>query len=137
MKIIFKILLLAMIAQGDDEFIVSYKAIINNQILIGEEYNITKSLTTSKKYSIVGKCDFIPNDIEAESKLIDILKANKEMILDCLHKNIDAKIRDDVKYINNMVNFKTKFEFWPHRILAVFDGNKINIKFKTSRFILA
>lgn len=129
MKIIFKILLLAMIAQGDDEFIVSYKAIINNQILIGEEYNITKSLTTSKKYSIVGKCDFIPNDIEAETKLIDILKANKEMILDCLHKNIDAKIRDDVKYINNMVNFKTKFEFWPHRILAVFDGNKINIKF--------
>ena len=129
MRIIFRLLLLVVIAQSGDEFIISYEAIMKNQILLGEEYNIVKSLTTSDKYIIVGRCDFIPNQIEAESNLIEILKNNKEMVLDCLHKNINAKVSDNVSFIDNAVNFKTKFEFKPHRILAFFDGNKIDIKF--------
>ncbi|RDU58279.1 hypothetical protein [Helicobacter sp. MIT 99-5507] len=129
MRIIFKLLLLVAIAQSNDEFIVSYKAIIKNQILFGEEYNVVKSLTISDKYTIVGRCDFIPDEIEAESNLIEILRNNKEMVLDCLHKNISAKISDNVKFIDNAINFKTKFEFKPHRILAFFDGNKVDIKF--------
>lgn len=129
MKIIFKLLLLTTIAKCSDEFIISYKAIMKNQVLIGEEYNVSKTLTTSKKYIVVGQCDFIPIKMELESKTIDILKDNKEMILDCLYKNINAKVSDNVKFIDNAVNFKTKLEFQPHRILAIFDGNKMNIQF--------
>lgn len=133
MRIIFKLLLFVAIAQSSDEFIISYKAILKNQILLGEEYNIVKSLTISDKYIIVGKCDFIPKiEVESnlvESNLIKILRNNKENLLDCLHKNVDAKVSDNAKLIGNVANFKTKFEFKPHRILAFFDGNKIDIKF--------
>ena len=127
MRIIFKLLLFVALAQSSDEFIISYKAIIKNQILLGEEFNITKSLTTSDDYMVVGRCDFIPENTESE--LIEILRNNKEIMLDCLYKNIGAKISDDVKFIDNAVNFKTKVEFAPHRILAFFDGNKIDIQF--------
>lgn len=129
MKIIFKLLFFITISQGNSEFIISYKAIIKDQILIGEEFNIVKALTRSKEYSITGGCDFIPNNMDIESKLIDILKINKEMVLECLEKNINAKITDDTKFINNEVSSKTKFEFLPHRILADIKNNRIDIQF--------
>lgn len=133
--------LCAGILLANDEFIISYKAIVKNQILIGEEYNVSKALSLSRDYKVIGFCDFIPDvlsknkdsniNVEVESSIDEtfgILKNNKDIILECLQKHINTKIRDDARFINNALHSKITFEVKPQRILAVFDGNKINIE---------
>ncbi|RAX54003.1 hypothetical protein CCY99_04790 [Helicobacter sp. 16-1353] len=118
---------------ANDEFIISYKALVENHILIGEEYNVSKALSLSKDYKVIGICDFIPeshktNDMESNENSFRILKENKDIVLDCLQKYLHIKIRDDARFINNALHSKIAFELQPQRILAVFDGNKMNIQ---------
>lgn len=132
MKILLVLVLFAL-SQGN-EFIISYKAMIRNQILFGEKYYVSKTLRTSKHYEVLGECEFMDSsDINEDSSnyLLLALRNNKEAILECFSKNTSAIVRDDVKYINNEANTKTYFTIEPHRVIA--KNNNGNIKIKIIR----
>ncbi|MDE6886193.1 MAG: hypothetical protein K2P17_04055 [Helicobacteraceae bacterium] len=147
-KILFLLTLVsANILSANDEFFVSYKAVVKNQILTNEQYYISKALSKSDGWQVIGECEFIDssntnildeNDVEqgdlfndkpSATLLKKILEANKDNVLECLHREIDAYIRDDIKSINNALNSKTNFEYKPQRIKVKYDDNKINIRF--------
>lgn len=135
MRLLILILCMGILA-ANDEFIISYRAIVKNQILIGEEYNVSRALSISKDYNVVGVCNFIPNlmpseDFSIESNqnvVFNILKQHKDIMLSCLQKHTNTKIRDDVVFINNALKSKITFEVMPQRILAIYDGNTMNIE---------
>lgn len=139
----FIILLIIILNLHSVELIISYKAIVKNQILVSEEYNVIKVLNKSKEFTLIGNCDFVDssnlhesltlqnnnefNNLN-ESQTIQILKNNKDEILECLQKNINTKIRDDSKFINNILVSRIKFEIPAQRIIAIENNNKIEIK---------
>lgn len=107
-----------------DEFIVSYRAIAKNNILIGEEFKVAKALTQSQNPLIIAHCDISTNDSDSSIKII---KQNKNEILSCFAEHLDSKIRDDVKSINNEVRTKTTFKIPSQRILLDLPNAKIHI----------
>ena len=110
---------------NNGEFIISYRAIMKNNILIGEEFKVAKALTTSQNPTIIAQCDIIefsPNDSH-----IKTLKQNQSAILECIERELKSKIRDDVKSINNEVRTKTTYKIPAQRILLDRQRLKIHI----------
>lgn len=107
-----------------NEFIISYRAIAKNNILIGEEFKVAKALTLSQNPQIIAICDINAND---NTSSITILKQNKDEILACFAGHLDSKIRDDIKSINNEVRTKTTFKIPAQRILLDLQRSKIHI----------
>ena len=106
------------------EFIITYRAIAKNNILIGEEFKVAKALTISQNPRIIAQCDINAND---NASNITILKQNKDEILACFAGHLDSKIRDDIKSINNEVRTKTTFKIPAQRILLDLQRSKIHI----------
>ena len=106
------------------EFIITYRAIAKNNILIGEEFKVAKALTLSQNPQIIAVCDINTND---NTSNITILKQNKDEILACFAGHLDSKIRDDIKSINNEVRTKTTFKIPAQRILLDLQRSKIHI----------
>ncbi|RDU62452.1 hypothetical protein [Helicobacter sp. MIT 14-3879] len=129
MRVIF-FLFLSFILSFGNEYIISYRAIVKNHILMGEEYNVSKALSKSKSYEVVGECNLIDSkfDLDSANAIYLALKDNKDEILECFNKFIDNNIRDDVKYINNAIHSKISFSIKPQRVIAYFKDGKINIK---------
>ena len=109
---------------SNQEFIISYRAIAKNNILIGEEFKVAKALTLSQNPQIIAICDINAND---NTSKITILKQNKDEILACFAGHLDSKIRDDIKSINNEVRTKTTFKIPAQRILLDLQRSKIHI----------
>lgn len=110
--------------KNNGEFIITYRAIAKNNILIGEEFKVAKTLTKSKNPRIIAQCDININDSDSSLK---ILKQNKDEILACFAGHLDSKIRDDIKSINNEVRTKTTFKIPAQRILLDLQNSKIHI----------
>lgn len=129
MKFIVYLIFIINICFCSEEFIISYKAITKNNVLIGEEFNISKALKNTSNYEVIGICDFIDiSTRDLDSNLKNILKDNKDTILDCLNKNIYSKIINDIKFIKNAIQSKTTFKIPPQRIIIDTNDNKINMK---------
>ena len=131
---IFLMILCGILGAGDShesnakdnaqEFIITYRAIAKNNILIGEEFKVAKALTLSQNPQIIAICDINTND---NTSSITILKQNKDEILACFAGHLDSKIRDDIKSINNEVRTKTTFKIPAQRILLDLQRSKIHI----------
>lgn len=116
-----------------DELIISYRAITENNILFGEEFNVSKVLKKTNQYYVIGECNFINNDDNNETNTIKIIKHHKEEMLNCFSKNVNAKIIDTIKSINNVVNSKTSFAIPPQRVITNIDNALIQIKIIKSK----
>ncbi|MGX2983791.1 hypothetical protein [Helicobacter sp. 23-1045] len=110
--------------KNNGEFIITYRAIAKNNILIGEEFKVAKALTLSQNPQIIAVCDINTNDNDSN---ITILKQNKDEILACFAGHLDSKIRDDIKSINNEVRTKTTFKIPAQRVLLDLQRSKIHI----------
>ena len=110
--------------KNNDEFIISYRAIAKNNVLIGEEFKVAKALTISQNPRIIAKCDINTNELDSQ---LMILKQNKDEILACFAGHLDSKIRDDIKSINNEVRTKTTFKIPAQRILLDLQNAQIHI----------
>lgn len=107
-----------------DEFIISYRAIVKNNVLIGEEFNVAKVLTHSQNPDIIAQCDI---ELSPDDSNIKTLKQNQNAILECFERKLSHKIRDDIKSINNEVRTKTTYKIPPCRILLDKQNAKIHI----------
>ncbi len=116
---------LAQISNNKDEFIISYRAIMKNNVLIGEEFKVAKALTTSQNPTIIAQCDII--EFSPDDSHIKTLKQNQSAILECIERELKSKIRDDVKSINNEVRTKTTYKIPAQRILLDRQRSKIHI----------
>lgn len=144
------------IMSANEEFIVSYKALVKNHIVVGEEYNLTKALTISQKWRVVSECSFVAVedsvrdsinftqsaestrdsamdsvdsvDSATDSTLLAILRNHKDSVLDCLNA-INANVRDDTRFINNAVDSSVRFEYKPQRVKAREKGGVIELEF--------
>lgn len=114
---------------SNDEFIISYRAKIKDNILLGEEYNVSRVLKKSSKYKVIGECEMI-NTAELESKnaMLKFLRESKDEMLECLNRHIHSNIREDLKSINNMISSQVLFKIAPRRILVDSRDSKILIK---------
>ena len=112
-------------SNNKDEFIISYRAIMKNNILIGEEFKVAKALTTSQNPTIIAQCDII--EFSPDDSHIKTLKQNQSAILECIERELKSKIRDDVKSINNEVRTKTTYKIPAQRILLDRQRLKIHI----------
>lgn len=110
-----------------EEFIVSYKAIVKDSILIGEEFSVVKALTQSKDYDILGVCELDIVDFGDSKNYTPFLKQRKEAILECLQTHTQGKISDYTKTINNETRTKTTFKIPPQRILFYPQDSKLHI----------
>lgn len=110
-----------------EEFIVSYKAIVKDSILIGEEFSVVKALTQSKNYDILGVCELDIVDFGDSKNYTPFLKQRKEAILECLQTHTQGKISDYTKTINNETRTKTTFKIPPQRILFYPQDSKLHI----------
>ena len=113
------------------EFIISYRAIVKNHSLIGEEFFVSRPVKNTKQYEVIGICnlDLSSTDLDSNlpSKIQKILKQNKDFLLDCISKATHISIRDDLKFINNAIFSKTTFKLPPQRILVDSNSNEIKI----------
>lgn len=110
-----------------DEFIISYRAIVKDSILIGEEFSVVKALTKSKDYDILGVCELDIMDFGDSKNYTHFLKQRKEAILECLQTHTQGKISDYTKTINNETRTKTTFKIPPQRILFYPQDSKLHI----------
>lgn len=110
-----------------EEFIISYRAIVKDGILIGEEFSVVKALTQSKNYDILGVCELDIMDFGDSKNYTPFLKQRKEAILECLQTHTQSKISDYTKTINNETRTKTTFKIPPQRILFYPQDSKLHI----------
>lgn len=115
--------------KAENEFYIAYKAKTTNQILKSEHYYITKALSKSHDYTLVGECEFIDASNLDDKNLEKILNSNKDGLLSCLQQNLGVNINDEVQFINNAIHAKTKMEYAPQRFIAAYNDGKIRIKF--------
>ncbi len=109
---------------NQNEFIISYRAIMKDNILIGEEFKVAKALTITQNPRIMETCDIESN---ANDSHIKTLRLNKNAILSCFERTLNNKIRDDIKSINNEVRVKTTYKIPAQRILLDRKDGKIHI----------
>lgn len=111
------------------EFIISYKAIVKDNVLLGEEFNVAKALTFSEDYEVLGICDLenIGENFKNDSAKVTFLKQNKEAILECLQTHTQGKISDSTKFIDNQTRTTTTFKIPPQRVLLYKDSFKLHI----------
>lgn len=107
-----------------DEFIISYRAIMKDNALIGEEFKVAKALKKTQNPRIKAFCDITSNSSDSHIKT---LKQNQNAIVECFEQSLGSVIRDDIKYINNEIRSKTTYKIPPQRILLDIQNNKIHI----------
>ena len=107
-----------------NEFIISYRAIMKNNALIGEKFSVSKALVVTQNPRIQATCDIESNALDSN---LAILKHNQSAILECFERELSTKIRDDVKSINNEVRTKTTYKIPAQRILLDRQRSKIHI----------
>ena len=112
-------------SNSNDEFIISYRAIMQNNVLIGEEFKVAKALTISQNPNIIAQCDIV--EFSPDDSHIKTLKQNQSAILSCFEQTLHNKIRDDIKSINNEVRTKTTYKIPAQRILLDRQRSKIHI----------
>lgn len=110
---------------NQNEFIISYRAIMKNNVLIGEEFKVAKALTTSQNPTIIAQCDIVESN--PSDSHIKTLRLNQSAILSCFERTLNNKIRDDIKSINNEVRTKTTYKIPAQRILLDRQRLKIHI----------
>lgn len=117
------------VESSNDEFIISYRAKLKDNILLGEEYNVSRVLRKSIDYKVIGECEMM-NTAELDSKnaMLKFLRESKDEMLECLNRHIHSNIREDLKSINNMISSQVLFKIAPRRILVDSKDSKILIK---------
>lgn len=113
----------------NDEFIISYRAKVKDNVLLGEEYNVSKVLRRSVSYRIIDECEMINTaELDSKSAMLVFLRESKDEILDCLNRHIHSNVREDLKSIDNMISSQVLFKITPRRIIVESKDSKILIK---------
>lgn len=119
------------------EFIISYKAKMQDDLLVGEDYKVSeviqsKGINGIKKgdYEIFKICKIIPRDYEGQedeqSFIKKVLKTQRELVLDCLYSS-GIKIYDEVTSRDSQAKSRTIFAIPPKRVIAKYENGVVNL----------
>lgn len=104
MKLAIFVSLFCIAGFANDEFFISYKAWVKNQILVGEEFNIAQVLSQSKNWHTIGNCEFVDTS--------DILNTDLDKISGESYQShlIQDSIQDST--MQQKANLHTKSHKW-------------------------
>ena len=119
------------------EFIISYKAKMQNDLLVGEDYKVSevidsKGIRGIKEggYQVFKICNIIPRDYEGQEDekafVKKVLKTQRELVLDCLYSS-GVKIYDEVTSRDLQAKSKTIFAIPPKRVIAKYENGVVNL----------
>ena len=118
------------------EFIISYKAKMQNDLLVGEDYRVSEVIENkgakgikNGEYKVFKLCKIIPQDDEGqedEVSLKKVLKTQREVVLDCLYSS-GVKIYDEVTNRDLQAKSKTIFSIPPKRVIAKYENGVLNL----------
>lgn len=122
---------------GASEFIISYKAKIKNDLLVGEDYKVSEVLENkgtkgikNGEYRVFKLCKIIPQSYEGQedeaSFVKKVLKTQREVVLDCLYSS-GVKIYDEVTSKDLQAKSKTIFSIPPKRVIAKYENGILNL----------
>lgn len=122
---------------GASEFIISYKAKIKNDLLVGEDYKVSEVLENkgtkgikNGEYRVFKLCKIIPQSYEGQedeaSFAKKVLKTQREVVLDCLYSS-GVKIYDEVTSKDLQAKSKTIFSIPPKRVIAKYENGILNL----------
>lgn len=124
-------------AWGAEEFIISYSAKVENDILSGEQYKVSKVLNKRGvegigrgEYKIFKTCQIVPVELigEGDIEVLDwFLKRYKSEVLDCLYES-GVKIYDEVIAKNSQAQTKTIFKIPPTRVIVGIKNGVIDLQ---------
>lgn len=129
--------LLLCVGLGASEFIISYKAKMQNDLLVGEDYKVSEVIAKKGdkgieegEYRIIKVCNIIPKDyegVEDEANFVKkVLKTQRELVLDCLYSS-GIKIYDEVTSRDLQAKSKTIFSIPPKRVIAKYENGILNL----------
>lgn len=115
-----------------EEFIISYQAKMENDLLEGEEYKVSKVLyprgvegLKSGEFKLMRVCEIL--NIENEDSVFRSLKKNQEQVLDCLYMS-GTQIYDEAMAKNLQARTRTILKIPPKRVLANVQNGVIELK---------
>ncbi|WP_305862933.1 hypothetical protein [Helicobacter cholecystus] len=119
------------------EFIISYKAKMQNDLLVGEEYKVSEVIGNrglrgikNGEYRVLKFCKILPSEYEGQkneaSFIKQVLKSHREAVLDCLYSS-GVKIYDEVISRDLQARSKTIFSIPPKRVIVKYDNGVINL----------
>ena len=119
------------------EFIISYKAKMQNDLLVGEDYRVSEVIENkgakgikNGEYKIFKLCKIIPQDYEGQEDEVSfvkkVLKTQREVVLDCLYSS-GVKIYDEVTNRDLQAKSKTIFSIPPKRVIAKYENGVLNL----------
>ncbi|WP_300221984.1 hypothetical protein [uncultured Helicobacter sp.] len=119
------------------EFIISYKAKMQNDLLVGEDYRVSEVIENkgakgikNGEYKVFKLCKIIPQDYEGQEDEVSfvkkVLKTQREVVLDCLYSS-GVKIYDEVTNRDLQAKSKTIFSIPPKRVIAKYENGVLNL----------
>ncbi|WP_300642461.1 hypothetical protein [uncultured Helicobacter sp.] len=119
------------------EFIISYKAKMQNDLLVGEDYRVSEVIENkgakgikNGEYKVFKLCKIIPQDYEGQEDEVSfvkkVLKTQREVVLDCLYSS-GVKIYDEVTSRDLQAKSKTIFSIPPKRVIAKYENGVLNL----------
>ena len=119
------------------EFIISYKAKMQNDLLVGEDYRVSEVIENkgakgikNGEYKIFKLCKIVPQDYEGQEDEVSfvkkVLKTQREVVLDCLYSS-GVKIYDEVTNRDLQAKSKTIFSIPPKRVIAKYENGVLNL----------
>ena len=119
------------------EFIISYKAKMQNDLLVGEDYRVSEVIENkgakgikNGEYKVFKLCKIIPQDYEGQEDEVSfvkkVLKTQREVVLDCWYSS-GVKIYDEVTNRDLQAKSKTIFSIPPKRVIAKYENGVLNL----------
>jgi len=111
---------------GGEEFILSYRLVVQEGIVLNEEFSLSKAMTKKgADSSILEWCEIDPGNSEADT-LYTLIKKNKEELLECLFaKGVVLEGYGDLKgYVSKET---TILKIAPLRLVVDFKGQFVMI----------
>lgn len=123
---------------GASEFLISYKAKMENDLLVGEEYKVSEVIDNkgikgikNGEYRVFKLCKILPTGYdgqENESEFVKkVLKTQRELVLDCLYSS-GVKIYDEVTSRDLQAKSRTILSIPPKRVVAKYENGVINLE---------
>lgn len=115
------------------EFIISYKIKIHNELLSGESYKVSRVITPrgesglkEGRFKIVKSCKILPEENLQEEEIQNFLKLHKEEVLECLYSS-GVELYDEATTKNLQSQSKTIFKIPPRRVLITLKDGVVNL----------
>lgn len=116
-----------------EEFIISYRAKIENSLFKGEDYRVSKVIDAKGSrglekgsFKVIKECQITPLESLDQDGVERFLKQNKERVLECLYSS-GVKIYDEVMTKNWEARSKTIFKIPPKRVVVILSDGMVKL----------